>query len=94
LYRWDARKDEIVQINKPKRVYEEISFRTGMDEKEIDFDLDEKKSVLKWMLENEIKTVNGVGRVVSEYYKNKSCVLNWIKENKKASEIEFLSGHI
>lgn len=82
LYRWDARSDEIVQINRPKRIFEEIYFHTGMTEKEILSDLAEKKLVLKWMLENKIKTVDEVGRVVSEYYKDKNYVLKCIAEKK------------
>jgi len=81
LYRWGGTKDKILPVNKPKRIFDELYFYTGMDMKEINRDLSEKKKILDWMLKNNINYVDGVGKVVSEYYKDPDRVLDVVEKN-------------
>ena len=75
LYRWDAKTDTIKPVNKSRRIIEEIEMHTGYSEADINKNLKEKIDVLSWLLEKEIKDVESVGRVVSEYYMDKDRVL-------------------
>ena len=82
LYKWDSKKDEIVTMNRLKRILDEIYFHTGMNEKEINKNLKEKEKILDWMLKNNIDYVDGVGKIVSEYYKDPGSVLDVVKKGK------------
>ncbi len=83
LYRWRPRTDTFEKINESIRVIEELNMHTGMTTDEIRKDLDEKQMILKWMLENNIKDVNQVGRVMKLYYKNPDLIINATMTNRK-----------
>ncbi len=82
LYRWRADKDEIIPFRPSVRVIETLKLFTGMTDQEIKKDLKNKMKVLRWMVKNNINTVNTVGRVVSEYYLDEEKVLKIINENQ------------
>jgi len=54
---------------------------------EIEKDLNEKKEILKWMVENKINTINTVGNVISEYYSDKGKLLKKLKEKHSAEAV-------
>ncbi len=85
LYKWLPSEDKIVEREKSIRLVEDLKMHTGMSDQEFKKDLEEKKEVLKWMIKNEIKTIDGVGKVVVEYYTDPSRVLNLVKKNAKAT---------
>jgi len=87
LYRWDSEKDEIVSLNKPRRIYDELYFHAGMSVKEINKDLKEKMEILDWMLKNEINYVDDVGKVVSVYYKDPGFVLDAVRNDETPDKI-------
>ena len=58
-----------------------------MQEKEIEEDLKQKMDILNWLVSNKINTVNPVGKVFADYYKNKDEVLQWVAKNKKPLDI-------
>ncbi len=75
LYKWDAKTDTIKKVNKSQRVIEEIEMHTGLTETEINKNLKDKITILDWMTEKQIKDVESVGRVVSEYYMDSDRIL-------------------
>lgn len=87
LYKWNPKKDIIEKINNSSRLIEEIRLHTGMTEKALENDLSEKEKILNWMLENNIKTVNTVGKIVAEYYHDKKAVLKTIRGKKSPEEL-------
>ncbi|MBN2518318.1 MAG: CpaF family protein [Candidatus Altiarchaeota archaeon] len=80
LYQWDAKTDSVKGVNKSARVIDEVSMHTGYTEGEIGDDLQDKVNILQWMLDKGIKDVESVGRVVSEYYRDKDKILKIVKE--------------
>ena len=58
-----------------------------MTDEEMEKDLREKETVLEWMLENKINTVNTVGKVVADYYHDREKVLKIINKKGKPEEI-------
>jgi archaeal flagellar protein FlaI len=87
LFQWDAKTDSVKQVNKSLRVMEEISMHTGLSEPEIKKNLKDKETILAWMLEHQIKDVESVGKVVSEYYRDEKRVLDIAKSKGDYSEI-------
>ncbi len=78
LYRWHPRQDVFEKANESVRVFEDLNLHTGMTPKEIKDDLKEKEMVLQWMLDNDIKDIDDVGKVMRVYYKNKQPILDVI----------------
>ncbi len=87
VYKWDAREDNLVKVGDFIRFTNELTMHTGFTGKEIEEDLNEKKSVLEWMREKKVDDVNRVGRVVARYYRDKDFVLEAVRKNKDAGEI-------
>lgn len=83
LYKWDVRSDKTKTVSKMTRLAELLSLYAGMDEKEIEEDVEEKTAVLNWMVKNEYESVDQVGRIVSTYYSDPETVLGAVKKNAK-----------
>ena len=83
LFRWDARKDAIEKYQESYKLIKKLQMHTGMNEKEIEKDLNDKKKILDWMVKNNIKTVDGVGKLIAEYYRDPKNVLKIVEKNEK-----------
>ncbi len=75
IYRWSPRTDTWDKIDEPTKFYGELNLHTGLTEQEITKDLEERKTILEWMIEKKINDVNKVGEVMNKYYSNKDLVL-------------------
>jgi len=80
IFRWIPSKDQIVEWGKSNRVWNDIKLFSGMDDNEIKRNLEEKKNILLWMVKNKMNTIEKVGRVISDYYKNPESVLKMISQ--------------
>lgn len=87
LFSWKSRKDKIEKDNASKRVVEDMEIFTGMSKEEILKDIAEKEKILQWMVDNNITTVNTVGKVISEYYSDKKELLKNIKSPQGKKKI-------
>ncbi len=81
LYRWLPEEDKIIKHSESSRFFEDLSRHTGMGQKEIQQDLDEKKNILSWMIKNGIRSLDKVGKIINTYYKSKPHLLEAIKKN-------------
>ncbi len=87
LYRWKPKTDTIEKVKESVRLLDEIRLHTGMSDEELNADLKEKETVLQWMCDNNIKTVNTVGKVVADYYLDPERILKIVKAKKGPEEI-------
>ena len=83
LLQYDANKDMLVKKNKSKYLMSTLKLFTGFSDSEIKKNLDEKQMILKYLMKNKINTVDGVGRIMAEYYTRKESLVSLIKNNKK-----------
>ncbi len=82
LYRWNPNTDAIEQVNPSVRVLEELEMFTGMTESEMLEDIDGKKRILEWLMKKDIKEVNDVGKIITEYYVDRDTVLELVEDEK------------
>ncbi len=87
LYRWRPRTDTFEAVNKSVRVYDELSLHTGMTPQEIDQDLKFKQGILQWMLDNNVRDIDDVGRIMKVYYKDEQIVQSAVEKAKSAKFI-------
>jgi len=83
LYRWIPDNDQIVKHSENSRFFEDIARNTGMSQKEIDEDLEEKKKVMEWLVKNNLRELQEFGRVMNLYYRNKELLMKAINKNDK-----------
>ncbi len=88
LYKWDPRTDTINKMYPSIRIREEINLFTGMTDKELDDDLAGKIKILQWLLDTDVKAVNEVGLVVTEYYQDKAAIVEMAEKKKKINFID------
>jgi len=83
LYRWDVKSDKIKGVGKMERLADQLSLYAGMEEKEIEADVEEKTEVLDWMVKNNYDDVDQVGEIVSHYYMDPDEVMEAVRKGKK-----------
>ena len=83
LMQYDGKKDTLRQVNKSKSLLGTLQLYTGYTPQEIGKILREKETILKWMVKQQVKTIDGVGKVVAEYYTNKDNLMKFVRGNKK-----------
>ncbi len=82
LMQLDIRKGVLQKISESKTLMATIELFTGFTKNEIEESLKEKETVLKWIVKNNINTVDGVGRAMAEYYTNKENIMDCVRKNK------------
>lgn len=87
IYRWSARTDTWNLNNSPTNFLEKINLHTGMSITEINEDLEQRKTVLRWMLEHNITEINQVGKVINEFYIDQEHVVSIAEKNDKPEKI-------
>ncbi len=78
LLQLDMKQDKVSAINKSQRLFPELELVTGLSRQELDESLREKGQILKWLVQNNINTVDEIGKVVATYYTNKENLLKFI----------------
>jgi len=81
IYRWVPESDSFVKHAESSRFFEDISRNTGMSQSELNKDLETKKIILSWMINQKIRDLNYFGKVMNLYYTNKEELLQKIRKN-------------
>ncbi len=87
MYRWKARQDSFEKVNESMRVVEEMDLHTGMTPDEIEDDVNEKKTILEWMLKNHARAVDDIGNVMGVYYKTPEIVIKAAEKNLPVEKV-------
>lgn len=82
LQQYDAKKDILVEMNKSKVLMEQLSLYTGKTQQELLSDLQQKEQILKWLVKNQIKNIDHVGKVMAEYYTDPNNLMSYVQKNK------------
>jgi len=79
IFRWVPSKDKMMEWSDSNRIMKEIKLFSGLNDKQIKENLEGKKKILVWMVKNNVNTIEKVGRLISDYYKDPESVLKSIK---------------
>ena len=82
LIQLDLKTGKLNRINKSKSLISTIGLFTGLSQSQLNKSLKEKETILKWLVKQNINTVDSVGRVMAEYYTNKEKLMKFVKANK------------
>jgi len=64
----NAHDDLLEKLNDSKILYKRLELYTGLNLKEIKHDLSQKKRILLWMQKYNVKSIEEIGRIMSQYY--------------------------
>jgi archaeal flagellar protein FlaI len=83
-YRWISKTDDRFDSSGSSKILNNIRIQNDWNEKQLKNEITNRISVLKWMIENNIRDYKEVGKIVSEYKKNPEGILERVnKEMKK-----------
>jgi len=82
-FRWVSEIDDRFDNMGGSRIMHKIKLQYGWDEDRLRQELENRKTVLKWMIKNKLRSYQDVGRVVAEYNKDPALVLKKVKGDKK-----------
>lgn len=80
MLQFDMRKDALVVANRTQRFIPDLLLQTGLTRSEFNNVMREKGAILKWMIKNNINTVDGFGKVIATYYTDKEKLLRFIQK--------------
>ena len=83
LVQLDIRSGKLNNVNRSKSLLNTIELFTGFSQNELKKSLKEKEAILKWLVKQNINTVDGVGKVMGEYYTQPDYLMKFVKGNKK-----------
>jgi len=86
--RWRSADDSFSKHGEPIRLYDELSLHTGFTMNEIEECLKEKKTILEWMVKQNIHNIEDVGLLMAKYYKDRESVVEFAEKNKGFEEIK------
>lgn len=78
LYKWDSNSDNLNHYHESKKAYSKLEMLLGLSRQEISEELKKREKVLQYMVKNNIRNVNEVGKITSTYMKNPEDVLKRI----------------
>ncbi|MCW1291987.1 MAG: ATPase, T2SS/T4P/T4SS family [Candidatus Rehaiarchaeum fermentans] len=82
IFEWNSRTDKIERTTNPSlKFYSKIYSYTGLSQKEIDDEINEKKKVIEWMLRKNVNGVDNLGYIIATYYIDKNSVLNIVEKD-------------
>ena len=82
LYQYNARDDSFNTPNKSKTLMNNFKLFSGMNDAEINKELKDKMSVLKYLVDKQIKTVDEVGKIIADFYQEKDKVMKLVGKSK------------
>jgi len=87
VYNWKARTDTFEMVKTPRRYIEQMNLHTGMTEKEIKDDQQDKARILEWMVKNKLETVEDVGKVMQIYYSDPGRIVKGAEKGTAPSKV-------
>ncbi len=87
LYKWNPRSDKIEKFQTSRRLINKLQMYTGLSTSEIEKEIKDKEKILVWMVKNKINSIDTVGKVVAEYYRDPKYILSLVNKNEKAEKL-------
>jgi len=88
IYEWQSKGDEMEKKQDSQAIFETLNLHTGMNRDEMHENIEEKKTVLKWMEDREVDTVDEVGKVIAEYYSEPEKVVEMAENDEDPGKID------
>ena len=82
-FKWISKTDDRFESGGSSKIVNNIKLQNNWDEKQLKDELENRKTILKWMVETNIRDYKEVGRLVSEYRKHPKALLEMARREMK-----------
>jgi len=82
-FRWISKTDDRFENTGASKILNEIRIQNDWSESQLEKELENRKKVLNWMLENNIRDYQDFGRIIADYGKYPDKILERVEEDKK-----------
>ncbi|MHA1684831.1 MAG: ATPase, T2SS/T4P/T4SS family, partial [Candidatus Heimdallarchaeaceae archaeon] len=83
LFQWNPRDDDYIYFGR-SYVLEKIMENTGLTDKQIEEELERRKTVLRWMVKKKIRYFEDVASIIQEYYSDPDRTIEKARRGLKA----------
>ena len=80
-FHWTSEVDDQFQNTGGSRILHKIKLQNGWSDKNLNQELENRKLILKWMMKNNLRSYDEVGRIVADYSKDPQTLLQRVKED-------------
>ncbi len=84
----DSMSDNMKQIGQPDRLIKSLKLYTGMNSDMVYDEINEKISVLKWIVDKDISDIHTIGLVMSDYYTEKEHLMSLVRSNRDYKSVK------
>lgn len=81
-FRWISEINDRFEGTSGSRIMHKMKLQNGWTDNKLQKEIEDRKTVLKWMIEKNLRSYKDVGRVVAEYNKDPKTVMTRIKGEK------------
>ncbi len=76
LYNYDFNEEKLTRANRPQELYDRLQVFSGMSRTEVEDDIEEKADILVKLVEEDITSLEEIGRIFSHYYTDKDYLMS------------------
>ncbi|MBN1175453.1 CpaF family protein [Candidatus Woesearchaeota archaeon] len=82
----NVRDDILQKMNESQVIYDKLELYSGMSREDIQKDIESKKKVLQWLIDNQFFDIETVGKVMSQYYMGILDMDNWKDQQEEYAQ--------
>ncbi|MEA3255653.1 MAG: ATPase, T2SS/T4P/T4SS family [Candidatus Altiarchaeota archaeon] len=82
IYRWDPKTDSMKAVTDDVALYGIIGSHTGFSVDDVKNEIEMKKKILEWLVKNNIRQAENVGKIMNRYYVDKETVLDVVNNDR------------
>jgi flagellar protein FlaI len=82
IFSWVPSSDSFRETLRESELLRVISFQEGFGYQRILQELEERKAVLKWMVEHDIREFDDVCKLINTFYNDKETIMEWVRKNQ------------
>jgi len=81
-FSWASEIDDQFENNGGSRILQKVKIQFGWDETRLKQELENRVKILRWMMKQNLRSYEDVGRIVAQYAKDPQVVMKMVKEDK------------
>ena len=86
VFKWSPREDSWENVNPASKLVRNLNLHTGMTQDDIAKELEQRATILQWMLDNDFGEINQVGMVMNAFYSNPERMRKAAEKNADPKE--------
>jgi len=82
-FNWVSEIDDRFENNGGSRILQHVKMQFGWNEKQLKKEIENRKKVLNWMMKNNLRSYEDVGKIVAQYVKDPQVINKLVEEDSK-----------